>query len=91
MSSTSKTIQVEPGSDTEQLLKEADEAPVEIEASGSRYLLTRLEDIPEGEPDPEMPDSILNIIGIWASDEPMDIANNKLEYLAEAIEHKRKR
>lgn len=88
MNSSTKTIHIEPGSDAESLLKEADDAPVEIEAGGSRYLLTRLEDTEEGEDDPEEPDSILNIIGIWASDEPTDIANHKLEYLADAIEHK---
>ena len=89
MESPTKTIHIEPGSETESLLKEADDAPVEIEAGGSRYLVTRLEDISEDEPDPEVPDSILNLIGIFASDEPTDIANNKLEYLAEAFEHKR--
>ena len=87
MSSPTKTIHIEPGSDAELLLKEADEAPIEIEAGGARYLLTRLEDTPEDERAPEEPDSILNLIGIWASDEPTDIANCKREYLAEAIEH----
>lgn len=88
MSSSSKTIHLEPGSAAEALLKEADEAPVEIEVGGSRYLLTRLDDTAEDEFDPEEPDSILNLIGIWASDKPTDIANRKREYLAEAIEHK---
>ena len=87
MNSSMKTIHIEPGSDAESLLKAADDAPVEIAAGGSRYLLTRLEDTPEDECDPEEPDSILKLIGIWASDEPTDIANRKREYLAEAIEH----
>jgi hypothetical protein len=88
MNSPAKTFRVEPGSDAESLLKAADDAPVEIEAGRSRYLLTRLQDAPEDECDPVEPDSILNLIGIWASDEPTDIANRKREYLAEAIEHK---
>ncbi len=87
MSSPTKTIHVEPGSDAESLLKEADEAPVQIEAGGSRYLLTRLEDTAKDEFDTNEADSILNIIGIGASDEPTDIAKHKREYLAEAIEH----
>jgi hypothetical protein len=87
--SAPKTIHIEPGSDAELLVKEADDAPVEIEAGGSRYLLTRLEDTPEDECAPEEYDSILNIIGIGASDEPTNIAKHKREYLAEAIEHKR--
>lgn len=91
MNSSTKTIHIEPGSDAESLLKEADKAPVEIEAGGSRYLLTRLGDTPEDERAPEEPDSILNIIGIGASDEPTNIAKHKREYLAEAIEHKRNR
>jgi hypothetical protein len=33
-------------------------------------------------------DSILNIIGIWESDEPTDVAKYKHEYLAEAYETK---
>lgn len=88
MNSATKTIHLEPGSPAEALLKEADEAPLEIEAGGSRYLLTRLEDAPEKELDPEKPDALLRIVGIWASDEPTDIANRKLEYLADAIENK---
>ncbi len=83
MGSPTKTIHIEPGSEADSLLKEADNAPVQVESDGSRYLLTRMEDIPVDEPD-----SILNVTGIWASDEPTDIADNKREYLAEAIEHK---
>jgi hypothetical protein len=89
MSSPTKTIHLEPGRDVESLLKEADDAPVEIEAGGSRYLLTRLEDAETDEGDYEQPDTILNIIGIGASDEPTNVAEHKREYLAEAIEGKR--
>lgn len=91
MNSSTKTIHLELGNAAEALLEEADEAPVEIEAGGSRYLLTRLEDDTKDEFITEQPDSILNIIGIGATDEPTNIAEHKLEYLADAFEPKRDR
>jgi hypothetical protein len=75
-------------SDAGLLLKEADESPVEIEAGGSRYLVTRLADAERGESDFEQSDSILDLIGIGASGEPTNIARHKREYLAE-VGHRR--
>lgn len=91
MNSSTKTIHLELGNAAEALLEEADEAPVEIEAGGSRYLLTRLEDDTKDGFITDQPDSILNIIGSDANDEPTNIAEHKLEYLADAFEPKRDR
>ena len=42
VTSTTKTIRVEPGSELDRLLDEADETPVELEKSGVRYRVTRV-------------------------------------------------
>lgn len=49
---TPRTIRVEPGSELDQILKEVDETPVELEQRGVRYRVTRVDaDAPaEGRP-----------------------------------------
>jgi hypothetical protein len=84
-----KTIHVKPGSELDQLLEDAADTLIELEQSGVRYRLIRVTPPIE----PEIPsregsvrDSILNIIGIGASEEEMDVGRYKREYLAEAFE-----
>jgi hypothetical protein len=85
MDRATKTIHIDPGSETSLILKEADESPVEIDVNGSRYLLARIHDAVEPEAGPEQGDSLLNIIGIGASEEPTNIAQHERAYLADAI------
>jgi hypothetical protein len=87
MQSPTKSIHVESTSEAGPLLKEADDSPVEIEAGGTRYLVTRLDDPMRGDFSPERSDSIMDLIGIGASSESTDIARHKCEYLADAIDH----
>ena len=66
MASEPKTIEVEPGSELDRLLDEADEAPLRLVRNGVRYRLDReTEDIWAGY-DPELArESTLAAAGAW--------------------------
>ncbi|MGH2558438.1 MAG: hypothetical protein ACRDJH_05180 [Thermomicrobiales bacterium] len=86
-----KTIQVEPGSQLDQLLEEAVEATILIEKAGMRYRLDRVDaPMPSGAAPRHGPaiaprdDPLLGLIGILDEGEPTDIARFKDRYLADA-------
>ncbi|HVX28935.1 MAG TPA: hypothetical protein VHA53_00540 [Nitrolancea sp.] len=89
MPASVKIIHVKPGSELDQLLENADDTPIELEKNGVRYRVNRVEprtESTEQSADSPHHDSILNIIGIGASDEETDVAQHKHEYLADAAE-----
>lgn len=89
MPASVRTIHVKPGSELDRLLEDAGKAAIELERRGVRYRLNRVEPSTKSDerlsPEPAQ-DSILNIIGIGASDEETDVARHKHEYLADAAE-----
>ena len=62
---TPRTIRIEPGSELDQVLKEAGKTPVELEQRGVRYRVTRV-DAPAG----GQPIDLADERDIWAGYDP---------------------
>lgn len=90
-----KTIQVEPGSELDQILEEANEAVILLEKAGMRYRLDRVDAPgPAGAATRRRAaaqphdDPLLGLIGILDEGAPTDVARFKDRYLADAADRR---